>query len=145
VAARRGEIWRVSLDPTTGHGQAGDRPALIVSDDRFNVSAAGLAVIVPRTSRERGIPSHVAIDPPEAGVRERSLAMCEQVRTISVARLRHGPWGPPVSQAIMTEVEWRLRLLLGLQLGAVEPRGMHEESGEEGQDNGGPASSEDEG
>jgi hypothetical protein len=32
----RGEIWRVNLNPSRGHEQAGIRPALIVSVDMFN-------------------------------------------------------------------------------------------------------------
>ncbi len=114
MAARRGEIWRISLSPVAGHEQAGDRPALIVSDDRFNASAAGLVIVVPLTRTQRAIPSHVPIDPPDGGVRERSHAMCEQVRAVSVERLREGPWGPPVSSTTLREVERRLRLLLAL-------------------------------
>ena len=114
MAARRGEIWRISLDPVVGHEQAGDRPALVVSDERLNASAAGLVIVVPLTKTNRAIPWHVEIEPPTGGVRERSFAMCEQVRTISVERLRDGPWGPVLSSALMAEVDRRLRLLLHL-------------------------------
>ena len=114
MAARRGEVWRISLDPVAGHEQAGDWPALIVSDDRLNASAAGLVIVVP-LSRTRGdIPSHVEMRSPEGGVRETSYAMCEQVRAIAVERLRDGPWGAPISVSLMSEVERRLRLLLAL-------------------------------
>ena len=114
MAARRGEIWRISLDPVAGHEQAGDRPALVISDDRINASAAGLVIVVPLTRTDRTIPSHVEINPPEGGVRERSFAMCEQVRAVSVERLRGAAWGPPLSPALLSEVERRLRLLIGL-------------------------------
>src|SRR3990172_5802571 len=114
MAARRGEIRRISLDPVAGREQAGDRPALIVSDDRLNASAAGLVIVVPLTRTRRAVPSHVEINPPEGGVRETSYAMCEQVRAISIERLRDGPWGAPTSTALMSEVERLLRLLLGL-------------------------------
>ena len=114
MAARRGEIWRISLDPVAGHEQAGDRPALIVSDDRLNASAAGLVVVVPLTRTRRNVPSHVEIRPHEGGVRGTSYAMCEQVRAVSIERLRQGPWGAPISADLMGEVERRLRLLLGL-------------------------------
>jgi mRNA interferase MazF len=112
--ARRGEIWRVGLDPVAGREQAADRPALIVSDDRLNSSAAGLVIVVPLTPTDRSIPSHVAIGAPDGGVREQSYAMCEQLRAISIERLRGGPWGAPVSAPTMSEVDRRLRLLLGL-------------------------------
>ena len=32
---KRGEIWLVSLDPTSGHEQKGRRPVLIVSPGGF--------------------------------------------------------------------------------------------------------------
>jgi len=33
---KRGEIWLVSVDPMSGHGQKGQRPVLIVSPEAFN-------------------------------------------------------------------------------------------------------------
>jgi mRNA interferase MazF len=114
MAVHRGEIWRTSLDPVAGHEQAGDRPVVIVSDDRLNSSAAGLVIVVPLTRTYGAVPWHVGIEQPEGGVRARSYAMCEQVRAISVDRLRDGPLGPPISTASMAEVDRRLRLLLGL-------------------------------
>ena len=36
VINKRGEIWLVSLDPTSGHEQRGRRPVLIVSPEAFN-------------------------------------------------------------------------------------------------------------
>jgi mRNA-degrading endonuclease toxin of MazEF toxin-antitoxin module len=32
---KRGEIWFVSLDPTSGHEQKGRRPVLIASPEAF--------------------------------------------------------------------------------------------------------------
>jgi len=46
---KRGEIWLVSLDPTSGHEQKGRRPVLIVSPEAFN-HVTKLPVIVPITS-----------------------------------------------------------------------------------------------
>ncbi len=108
----RGEIWSVNLSPPRGHEQAGVRPALIVSVDAFNHGPAGLALVVPLTTRERGIPLHVPVDPPEGGVRQRSLIKCEDVRSVSRERLTHR-WGS-VSGSTMTAVEERLRILLEL-------------------------------
>jgi mRNA interferase MazF len=73
----RGEIWWVNLNPTRGHAQAGTRPALIVSTDVYNHGPAQLVLAAPLTTRDRRIPLWVAIEPPEGGLRERSLAMCD--------------------------------------------------------------------
>src|SRR5258708_9565772 len=46
---KRGEIWLVSLDPTSGHEQQGRRPVLIVSPEAFN-KITKLPIILPITS-----------------------------------------------------------------------------------------------
>ena len=110
--ARRGEVWLADLDPTIGHEQGGRRPVLIVSDDRFNATRAGLVMVVPLTRTERGLATHVPIEPPEGGERVRSIILCEHLRTISATRLaeRRGAVAPTT----LAEVERRLRLLLAL-------------------------------
>lgn len=108
----RGEIWQVALDPTRGHEQAGQRPALVVSVDTFNHGPAGLIVIAPITSRNRGIPLHVRVAPPEGGLKQPSVVLCDHVRSVATERLirRLGT----VSGGTLAEVEDRLRILLGL-------------------------------
>ncbi len=69
----RGEIWDVDLDPVRGREQAGRRPALVVSVDRFNEGPADLIVIIPLTRTDRHIPWQVPIDPPEGGLSTRSF------------------------------------------------------------------------
>ena len=69
IGPARGEVWLVDLNPTRGREQAGRRPVLVVSVDTFNRGPADLVVILPITSRQKGIASHVAIDPPEGGVK----------------------------------------------------------------------------
>ncbi len=110
--ALRGEIWLVGLDPTKGREQAGIRPALIVSVDIFNQGAAELVVVIPVTSKAKGIPLHVEILPPEGGLTLTSYVKCEDVRSISTSRLvrRLGM----VSAETMDQVEDRLKILLGL-------------------------------
>ncbi len=106
----RGEVWLVDLTPTRGREQTGVRPALIVSADAFNHGPAGLVVIVPLTTRERRIPLHIPIEPPEGGVRERSFAMCENIRSITKDRLFQR-WGTvsvtTLGQAVRTSASDR--------------------------------------
>ena len=111
-AAARGQVWLVDLDPVRGHEQAGTRPALVVSVDPFNQTALGLVVIVPLTSKTKGLPLHVRLDPPEGGLQLTSYAKCEDVRSVSRERLSK-PLGR-ASPAVMRQVEDRLRLVLGL-------------------------------
>ncbi|MBI2872943.1 MAG: type II toxin-antitoxin system PemK/MazF family toxin [Chloroflexi bacterium] len=105
-------MWEVNLNPTRGHEQAGRRPALVVSVDRFNHGPAGLVVVLPITTTARGIPFHVPLGSPEGGVRRPSFIKCEDVRSIARERLI-APWGS-VSASTMNMVEDRLRILLDL-------------------------------
>ena len=78
----------------------------------FNQGAAGLVVVLPITSKDKGIPFHVEIEPNDGGLRVKSFIKCEDVRSISVERLDKC-WGT-VSPEILAEVEDRLRILMGL-------------------------------
>ncbi|MGH9841341.1 MAG: type II toxin-antitoxin system PemK/MazF family toxin [Blastocatellia bacterium] len=108
----RGEVWLVTLDPTIGREQAGTRPALIVSDDLFNQSHAELVVVLPVTSKNKGIRSHVPVSPPEGGLTVQSFVKCEDVRSISIQRF--GRRLGKVTAKTMNEVESRLRIILAL-------------------------------
>ena len=102
----------MNLDPTTGREQAGQRPALVVSVNELNHSAAELVVVLPVTSRDKQVRSHVQVDEGEGGLTSRSFIKCEDIRSISVRRLdrRLGS----VSNPTLAAVEDRLRILLGL-------------------------------
>lgn len=108
----RGEVWTVNLNPVRGHEQAGYRPGLIISVDTFNHGPAGLVVIIPITTKEKGIPFHAAINPPEAGVVKRSFIKCEDIRSISTERL--SKCLGTVSLETLKAVEERLKILLDL-------------------------------
>ncbi|MDQ3814514.1 MAG: type II toxin-antitoxin system PemK/MazF family toxin, partial [Armatimonadota bacterium] len=76
----RGEVWRAELDPVRGHEQGGTRPVLIVSDDAFNTGPAALCIALPFTSKDKRIPWHVAVAPPEGGLTMPSWIKCEDIR-----------------------------------------------------------------
>ena len=110
--AGRGEVWLADLDPIVGHEQAGRRPVIVVSEDFFNRTRAGLLVVIPITSTLRPLPSRVRLFPPEGGLKVESDAICEAIRSISKQRLvaRYGS----VEPESMAAIEDRLRLLLRL-------------------------------
>jgi mRNA interferase MazF len=85
---KAGEVWYVDFDPQVGREQRGIRPALVISNDTFNVVRNGLHIVVPITSRDRGLAYHVKIEPPQGGLTKTSLAMCEQERSQSIDRFR---------------------------------------------------------
>jgi len=110
TTARQGEVWRLDLSPARGHEQAGTRPALILSVDKFNAGPAGLVIVAPLTSVDKAQPLHVRIEPPEGGVRQTSFAKAEDVRSVSSERLGER-WGA-VERSTLRAVTRRVHLLI---------------------------------
>jgi mRNA interferase MazF len=111
-APSRGDVWSVHLDPTIGREQAGTRPALVLSVDKFNHGPAGLVVVLPITSHDKKQPIHVPVKPPEGGLSMLSFIKCEDIWSVSKQRLKQ--FLGAVSNETMAEVERRLRILLNL-------------------------------
>lgn len=109
----RGDVWLVDLNPIKGHEQAGRRPCLVLSDDRLNHGPADLAIVLPMTTTDREIPSHVRADPPEGGLRTTSFIMCEQVRAVSQSQRFVERWGE-VAPTTLRQIERVVSYLLGL-------------------------------
>jgi mRNA interferase MazF len=112
VRARRGDIWLVDFGEPIGREQAGRRPAVVVSADGLNESPAGVVIVVPCTTRRRGLPSHVELDPRECGLDEVSYAKCEDVKSVSERRLvvRLGTTNDEVRFAIARALKFLLDL-----------------------------------
>lgn len=112
IKIARGEIWLIDLNPVKGHEQAEKRPCLVISVNLFNQGASGLAIILPITSKDKKIPFHVEINPPEAGLKVKSFIKCEDIRSVSVERFvtKFGR----VDKITIVQVEERLRILIGL-------------------------------
>ena len=68
--------------------------------------------MLPVTSKDKKIPWHAEVNPPEGGLRQRSFIKCEDVRSISIERLFER-WGA-VSPTTLMMVEERLCILLNL-------------------------------
>ena len=102
----------VDLSPTRGHEQDLLRPAVVVSSDGFNRSAAELVIVLPVTRTSRGVPFHVEVDPPEGGLRAKSYVLCDQIRTVAKERL--GALRGELTQTTLRRCDERIRVLLDL-------------------------------
>ncbi len=113
----RGEIRLVDLEPVRGAEADKRRPAVIVSNDNANSTAArlgrGVVTVVPVTSNiTRVFPFQVLLSAAETGIRVDSKAQAEQVRSVSLERL--GPVIGRLPTHLMTQVDEALRLHLQL-------------------------------
>ncbi len=89
---RRGDIVLVDLDPVVGSEANKRRPAVVVSNDGANTTAArlgrGVITVVPVTSNiDRIYPFQVLLPAEETGLDVDSKAQAEQVRSVAVERL----------------------------------------------------------
>jgi mRNA interferase MazF len=87
IGPERGHVWLAFLDPVVGHEQGGRRPVLVVSSDAYHEIPSRLLIILPITSRDRRIASHIPVSLIEGSLARRSFAICEQPRAISQERL----------------------------------------------------------
>lgn len=111
IELARGAIVWVSFDPARGREQAGHRPALVISSNRYLAVVETLAIVLPITTVDRGWPNHVRVEGP-SGLHSPSWAMTEQPR--SLARERISRLGGFASTSTMTNVDTYLRDFLDL-------------------------------
>jgi len=100
---KRGEIWLVSLDPTSGHEQKGRRPVFIVSPEPFN-QVTKVPVVLPITgggsfARTAGF----AVSLSGAGTQTTGVVRCDQPRALDLAA-RGGKRLESAPEAIVDEV-----------------------------------------
>lgn len=114
---RRGEIRVVDLEPIRGAEANKRRPAVIVSNDGANNTAArlgrGVVTIVPVTSNvERIYPFQVLLPAEATGLDRDSKAQAEQVRAVAVERI--GAQLGAVTGETLAALDEALRLHLAL-------------------------------
>ena len=97
----------IDLNPVRGHEQAGCRPCLVISDNIYNRGPAEKHIVVPITSKNKRIPYHIELIPPEGGMRLTSYLMCDDIRSVSRGRFddRLGE----VSKAVLRSVRLSLQ------------------------------------
>jgi mRNA interferase MazF len=113
----RGEIRLTDLEPARPGEADKRRPAVIVSNDRANATAArlgrGVVTVVPITSNTaRVYPFQVLLPAEETGIRTDSKAQAEQVRSVAVERI--GPVIGRLPTHLIAQLDDALRLHLQL-------------------------------
>ena len=114
---RRGDIRSVDLEPGRGSEAAKGRPAVIVSNDGANLTAArlgrGVVTVVPVTSNvERIHPFQVLLRAGATGLERDSKAQAEQVRAVAVERVGNQVGAVPNEEMLKLDEALRLHLAL---------------------------------
>jgi mRNA interferase MazF len=105
----------IELDPTEGSEQRGTRPCLVVQNDIGNENAPTTIVVPFTTARgDRLYPFEVLVSAEECALNEDSVALCSQIRTVSIEQRIPETIGR-VPDARMDEVNDALEYSLGLR------------------------------
>ncbi len=126
----RGDVWLADLDPIVGHELEKCRPAVIVSDDRWNVNPRNcMVVVVPIKSWrpwKRVFRAQVVLEGGQGGLRHTSLADAMHVRAIDRCRLveRLGF----LRNDVMIAIDERLSAVLALPLRSTRESQVGSES-----------------
>lgn len=87
---KRGEVWRVQLNPTTGAEMGKTRPALVLSSDALG--RLPVKLVAPITGWKQSFERnqwHVLIEPDEMnGLKKRSAVDALQLRSLYISRFQ---------------------------------------------------------
>jgi mRNA interferase MazF len=102
-------MWWVDFDPQVGREQAGLRPAVVVGSALACGLPSGLAIVVPMTTRNRGLPFQPAV---QLGAKT-GYVMTDQIKAISTDRLQK-PHRNVLSADDIATVKFALRRMIDL-------------------------------
>ena len=110
---KRGTVALIGLDPTVGHEQQGTRPCLLVSDPAVvSDQKFPMVCVVPITRTTGKGALYPALRPGASGLREKSHALIDQLRSIDKRRVIR-IYGT-ISDSEMQAIDQGLQLYLGL-------------------------------
>ena len=96
---QKGDLVILTFDPQAGHEQRGRRPALVVSNEKFN-KAVGFCLVCPITSKDRDFPFHVKF----AQTNISGYIITEQIKSVDY-KARKIQYIEKLSKDILQEVE----------------------------------------
>jgi mRNA interferase MazF len=101
------QVWLVDFGNPVGHEEGGVRSAVVVGSATHCRFPIGMAIVVPLTSRERGLDHHVPISSAESGLARPSWARTEDITAVSTERFRRPqPLGSISPSEIEQLSEW---------------------------------------
>lgn len=109
----RGDIYYIRPFSTTGAEIWTGRPAVVVSNNRFNLASGVVEVVYLTTQPKNELPTHVTI---RSAPRE-STAVCEQISSVVLERV--GTYAGHVTEAEMAQLEIAMMISLAINCAAA--------------------------
>lgn len=89
MVVKRGDMFYADLSPVVGSEQGGIRPVLIIQNDLGNkYSPTVIAAAITSQTGKTKLPTHIEINSEECGLKNDSVVLTEQIRTIDKSRLK---------------------------------------------------------
>ena len=111
-STQRGDIYYADLNPIKGSEQGGDvRPVLVIQNDIGNQFSPTLIIAAITNRKKSNLPTHVTVKG-EGCLREDSIILLEQIRTIDRIRLKE--YIGCLDSKYMCKVDKALEVSIGL-------------------------------
>lgn len=112
---KRGDMFYADLSPVVGSEQGGIRPVLIIQNDLGNkYSPTVIAAAITSQMHKTELPTHINIGSEECGLKNNSVVLAEQIRTIDKSRLKE-KIGHINDEQIINQVNGALGISFGLE------------------------------
>lgn len=109
---KRGEIYYAELSPVIGSEQDGNRPVVILQNDKGNKHSTTTIIAAITSELDKpNLPTHVRFF--TDGMKTESMVLLEQIRTIDKSRL--GKYVGTMDAQIMKQIDHAIVISFGLE------------------------------
>ena len=113
MVVKRGDMFYADLSPVVGSEQGGIRPVLIIQNDLGNkYSPTVIAAAITSQTNKTKLPTHIELGENKCGLKNNSVVLTEQIRTIDKSRLKE-----KIGHIDDTQIITRLNNALGISFG----------------------------
>lgn len=110
---KRGDVYIADLSPVVGSEQGGLRPVVVLQNDIGNkFSPTTIIGCITSKLHKSKLPTHIELPSKICGLKQDSLLLCEQIRTIDKSRLKEKISSLPIE--IMEQINIALTVSLGI-------------------------------
>lgn len=104
-----GHVIKIDMDPSTGHEQAGWRPAIVLSPSVYN-HKTNLLIAVPVTNQVKGYPFEVVLP---SAMKTTGVVLSDQIKNLDW-RARRAKYVENAPADLLKSIHERIFLLLSL-------------------------------
>ena len=115
MVIKRGDMFYADLSPVIGSEQGGIRPVIIIQNDLGNkYSPTVIAAAITSQTTKTKLPTHIEITGDKKGLKNNSVILAEQIRTIDKSRLKE-KIGHIDDEFVMNRINNALEVSFGLE------------------------------